>query len=62
MGGTGRREGREGKSKREGKGLKPPKVNFLVTSLSNIYGSFRCCAAKEAEGTWWSSEEQMSTS
>jgi hypothetical protein len=43
MGGTGRREGKEGGAGRErrergegkGKGLSPPKVNFLVTSLTN---------------------------
>jgi hypothetical protein len=32
-GGRGSREGKEGERRREGKGLKPPKVNFLVTSL-----------------------------
>jgi hypothetical protein len=44
MGGTGRREGREGKEaerRREGKGkgLSPPKVNFLVTSLGALRSS-----------------------
>jgi hypothetical protein len=37
------REGKDGERAREGKGLKPPKVNFLLTSLINaMFGVMQC--------------------
>jgi hypothetical protein len=39
--GRGGQGGKGGRRRREGKGLSPPKVNFLVTSLVNQHKSCR---------------------
>jgi hypothetical protein len=61
MGGTGRREGQGRKGEGKGKGVSPPKVNFLVTSLAVWLASGTLLALHIAEMAKWREQVGMPT-